>query len=157
MHDHGLRKLLVVLSAAWLAGMWLAQPARAHGASVDATLVEAVTVQARYDTGAPMAEARVIVFAPDLPERPWLTGQTDAAGRFVFVPEASEGRWAIQVRQAGHGAMAHIAIGENPEGLLPDPTPSQTWAQRVLMVACVLWGCIGTALYARGARRGRAT
>jgi nickel transport protein len=144
--------------ATGLAAMWLltAGPAVAHGAFVDVTEIQAVAIGARYDTDEPMAGAQVSVFAPDDQAQPWHVGQTDAAGRFVFVPDDRAGRWAIQVRQAGHGAMGYVevdtAAGVTPTIAAPaglDPM------QRVLMVASVVWGCIGTALYFR--RNARAT
>lgn len=150
----------MALVAALLAPVWLAEPLAAHGASVDVAQVQAIGVLARYDTGAPMADAQVTVFAPDAPEQPWLTGRTDAAGRFVFRPGDSFGRWTVQVRQAGHGAMGHVMLGTDDTRLAPDQPATrpatQSWPQRLLMVACVLWGCVGTALYATRTRRGRA-
>ena len=139
-----------------LAVMWLlaAGPAAGHGAFVDVTGVPAVAVDARYDTDEPMAEAQVAVFAPDDPTRPWRVGQTDQAGRFVFVPDDRAGRWAIQVRQAGHGAMGYIEVGADAAaGIIESSTaaPGPDLLQRLLMVACVAWGCIGTALYFRRA------
>lgn len=150
------RCLLAVLAAAWGAG-----PALAHGAIVEAAPTSAVAVQARYDSGAPMAGARVTVFAPDDPARPWAVGQADADGRFLFRPDPSRpGRWAVQARQAGHGGMAYLDIAAGPDPAAPDPAgaavpaPGLTWPQRLLMLACVGWGCIGTAAYFLRSRGG---
>jgi nickel transport protein len=146
----------IVLSAIvkpLIAALLLAGPAAAHGAFVDMGTTEAVAIQARYDTGALMAGAQVSVFAPDNPAQPWLTGMTDADGRFVFVPDDRAGQWAVQVRQAGHGAMGYVTVGT--DGAAITVTASRTglsWAQRLLMVASVVWGCIGTALYFRRLR-----
>jgi nickel transport protein len=119
----------------------------AHGVLLDYSQSTGVTVQARYDTGQSMAGAQITVYAPDDPARPWLTGIGDAEGRFSFVPDpALPGTWSIQARLAGHGAMVHILL--SPEQ--SEHTPRQqgyTAGQRALMAACVLWGCIGTALY----------
>lgn len=137
-------------------GVLLAGPALAHGAFVDVVPVEAIDVAARYDTGEVMAGAQVSVFAPDNPATPWLTGLTDARGRFVFAPDDRPGRWAIQVRQAGHGAMGYVevgAAGAESVILTSSAGTGTTLAQRLLMVACVLWGCVGTALWFRRSRR----
>ncbi|WP_019954437.1 carboxypeptidase-like regulatory domain-containing protein [Yoonia vestfoldensis] len=134
----------------------LAGPAAAHGAFVDVEKLDAVGIQARYDTGAAMAGAQVAVFAPDNPAQPWLTGMTDADGRFVFAPDDRPGRWAVQVRQAGHGAIGYLEIGADGVAsafIAPATAAGLTWTQRALMIASVLWGCIGTALYFRPTRR----
>jgi nickel transport protein len=135
------------LAAAWLLA---AGPAAGHGAFVDVTEIQAVAVDARYDTDEPMTEAQVSVFAPDDPAEPWRVGRTDAAGQFVFVPDERAGRWAIQVRQAGHGAIGYVEVGVAARITPTGPAkagldPLQRW----LMVASVVWGCIGTALYFR--------
>ena len=150
----------VSLAGVGLAVMALlaAGPAAGHGAFVDVREVPAVAVDARYDTDEPMAEAQVSVFAPDDPTQPWRVGQTDAAGRFVFVPDDRAGRWAIQVRQAGHGAMGYVEVRTATAtgvSLTTSGAAGLDPMQRLLMVACVAWGCIGTALYFR--RTARAT
>lgn len=128
-------------------GLSMPLPLSAHGALLDYSHSAGITVQARYDTGQPMADAQITVYAPDNPTRPWLTGIGDAEGRFSFVPDPDlPGTWSVQGRHAGHGAMIHIPV--NPEQ--PEQISGQqgyTAGQRALMAACVLWGCIGTALF----------
>jgi len=119
----------------------------AHGAHIQARTTTAVEVQAAYDTGEPMAEASVQVFAPDDPQTPVFTGTTDASGRYVFAP-TQPGDWEVSVRQAGHGDIAVIPVEAdsviassftNDAGLSP--------LQRVIVAGAVTWGCIGTALF----------
>ncbi|TVR97565.1 MAG: carboxypeptidase regulatory-like domain-containing protein [Rhodospirillales bacterium] len=128
-------------------------PVLGHAALIDVMETRAVTIHARYDTGQPLAEAQVAVFAPDDPRTPWLTGRTDADGRFSFVPDGREGRWAIQARQAGHGAMGYITWGAAEPGeatMLALASPAATdGLQRLVLAACVVWACISTALYFR--------
>lgn len=146
------------IAAGLTVAVLLAGPAAAHGAFVDVGSVEAVGISARFDSGEVMAGAQVSIFAPDNPAEPWLTGLTDAQGRFVFMPDDRPGRWAIQVRQAGHGAMGYVevgAMGANSVILTSSAGSGMTLAQRLLMVACVLWGCIGAALYFRRSGPGR--
>ena len=147
---------MLSLTAKLLVALLLAGPAYAHGAFVDVAQVDAVGIHARYDTGEPMGEAQVSIFAPDNPAEPWLTGQTDAAGHFTFTPDDRTGRWAIQVRQAGHGAMGYIETDATGITTITANNAGLTWAQRLLMVASVLWGCIGTALYFRRPRATKA-
>ena len=145
--------MLSVTVKALVAALLLTGPAAAHGAFVDVGATEAVAIHARYDTGEPMAGAQVSVFAPDDPAHPWLTGVTDADGGFVFVPDERAGQWAVQVRQAGHGAIGYVAVGTDGAAITVTAASTDlSWAQRLLMAASVIWGCIGTALYFRRAR-----
>lgn len=141
-------------SALLAAALLIAAPgaAAAHAALVTAEPVEAVAVMAVYDTGEPMAGAQVAVFAPDDPMTPWLRGVADETGRFVFVPGPQAGRWTVQARHAGHGAMVHVERGAT-EGVavLPSAASSRlgTPLQRGVMAGSVIWGLVGTALYFR--------
>ncbi len=127
--------------------------ARAHGANVQARNAEAVEIYATYDSGEPMVEAQVQIFAPDDPQHPYVQGKTDAAGRYVFVP-TQPGNWEVSVRQAGHGDIAVVPVA--PGGVLSadfSPSGSFSLIQRLIMIAAVAWGSVGTALYfARGKR-----
>ena len=150
-------------TAAWLLALLLALAApeklHAHGAMIDVTQTTGFVIRAGYDTGQPMSEAQVTVYAPDNPVTPWKTGRADADGRFSFVPDpAIPGTWAIQARQAGHGAMAHIRIDsprDAPSAPSSDvlfhpetrPCSGVTPSQRALMIGSVVWGCVGTALF----------
>lgn len=162
------------LSVLWAArllivfGLILPVQLYAHGALIELTHTAGIAIQARYDTGQPMAEAQVSIFAPDNPAKPWATGQTDTEGRFAFVPDPTiPGTWAVQARQAGHGAMAHIRVGDVPEAAATEgsdllgnttafpPSPqSLTTLQRILVIASVVWGCLGTALFFSRGRTG---
>ena len=120
--------------------------AHAHGVSIEYTSNVEVEVVARYDTGGPMAGAQVVVYAPDDPGTPWLTGTCDDDGRFTFTPDSSKlGTWDVQVRLAGHGGMIHIPVGEGTVGT--GGTGGYSVAQIVVMAVCVIWGIAGTALY----------
>lgn len=125
----------------------LAAPAvvLAHGAHVTYNVATTVDLEAQYDSGEPMDGAQVTVYAPDNPSTPWLTGTCDEEGRFSFTPDPSlPGTWDVQVRQAGHGDMIHIIIGEEGNA---DGGGTYTPLQIVIMSACVVWGLAGTALY----------
>lgn len=144
-----------LLVGCWLGQLAAAFPAAGHGAMLEYRRVPAVVVEARYESGQPMAGAGVAVFAPDDPTRPWLTGTSDEAGRFSFVPDPERvGVWAVQARLGGHGAMAHIEIGaapgpaagDGPAVVIPaaaGPDPLQRW----VMALAVVWGLVGTALF----------
>ncbi|NCJ05253.1 carboxypeptidase regulatory-like domain-containing protein [Synechococcales cyanobacterium C] len=127
-------------------------PVWGHGVVITHEVQRAIAIQARYDTGEPMAAAQVTVYAPDDPTTPWLTDTTTADGEFLFTPDLGQpGTWEVQVRQAGHGQILAIPITETAAGLeitsgeaaqgAPNPL------QRGLMIGSVVWGCVGTALF----------
>lgn len=128
------------------------QPLLSHGALIEAQTAQAIRLHAFYDTGEPMSHAQVLIHAPGEPGTPWGQGVTDRQGRFEFIPDGDEGRWTVQVRQAGHGAMLQVEISDNTTVMLA-PTAPADGLQRALMVALVAWGALGTALFAL--RKGR--
>lgn len=142
----------IVKPFAILVALLVANAAHAHGAIVALAEVQAISVTARYDTGEVMGNAQVMVFAPDDPAQPWLTGQTDAAGQFSFTPDDRAGRWAVQVRAAGHGAISYVDIATGGTATITPAATGLTVAQKALMLASVLWGAVGTALYFRRPR-----
>jgi nickel transport protein len=147
--------MLGVLGAC--AGLGVSQ-ARAHAAVIEAELAQAIRLTALYDTGMPMAHAQVSIYAPDAAATPWGQGVTDRAGQFEFIPDALPGVWAVQVRQAGHGATARIEIGAQAGPVIIAAAGAEGWAQRALMVALVGWGALGTGLFAlRGKGRKNAS
>ncbi len=125
--------------------------ANAHGAMVNYKITKGIEIQSRYDTGKPLANADVIIYAPNNPNDPWQTGKTDEKGNFMFIPDSEiTGYWEVKVRQAGHGGLVSIPIEtsttttdiqyqQNSASLNP-------W-QRGLMIGSVIWGCLGTALF----------
>ncbi len=139
------RKIFAVLLAVLLA-LVLPTLSFAHGAKIEYRVATTVELTASYDDGGPMAGGQVTVYAPDDPATPWLTGLCDENGRFTFTPDPTKpGTWDIQVRQAGHGDMIHITIGEGA-GAMAGST-GFTPLQIALMAACVIWGFVGTALF----------
>ncbi len=144
----------------------------AHGANIQYKSTNALQINATYDSGQPMSNAQVTIYAPDDPATPWLTGTTDEKGGFIFVPDPTKvGNWEVKVRQAGHGAMITIpgAIpgGNSPSSLNQNEpnaanqsvTQNQqsvannvanknyTPMQKGLMIVSVVWGFVGTALF----------
>jgi nickel transport protein len=148
----------------------ITSPVLAHGVKIQHQTVEAIAVAAHYDSGEPMAEAQVLVYAPDNATEPWLTGVTDQQGKFTFTPEGDRpGNWEVAVRQGGHGAMVTIpwqtetANGgtmnkDSEQSDSDETTPEITVAsvpnaatlsplQRGITVGAVIWGFVGTALF----------
>ncbi len=165
---------LLLTAVLTCSGVAIAPQVLAHGAVIDYTIGQAISISAAYDSGTPMSEAQVAVFAPSDPSNPWMTGTTDADGRFTFMPDPSiPGNWEVQVRQAGHGDIISIPFGETgastelpsqplvetasdvsttvepatSEPSVSSATGSLSAAQRWIMIACVVWGFVGTALF----------
>lgn len=124
-----LRRLVAAIATVTLAiGAFMPNVASAHGAFIEYTIYpDELVMQAVYEGGVPMAEGQIIIFAPNDPSKPWGTDKTDSEGWFSFMPDTSiEGEWAIQARQAGHGAMIHFTVGGEGSdfvvGAEPEPT-----------------------------------
>jgi len=145
-------KIIAALICVLVLGLILPIKAFAHGAKIEYTVNLAIELVSTYDNGEPMAGAQFVVYAPDDPTTPWLTGVCDDEGRFSFVPDTSKpGIWDVQVRQAGHGDIVHIPVGEDTVAMGGGGGFSHL--QIGLMAACVVWGSVGTALYFSQRRR----
>lgn len=139
-------RIAIYLFSVTILALGLPGRALAHGARIEYTVNVAIELVAAYDNGEPMAGAQFVVYAPDDPSTPWLTGVCDNDGRFSFVPDSTKpGTWDVQVRQAGHGDIVHIPVGE--DAAVSGGTGGYTTLQIVLMALCVVWGSVGTALY----------
>lgn len=140
------------MSQVWIAGLGSVlisgiSPAWSHGVDLQAELTQAIAIQAQFDSGEPMGQARVTVYSPQDPATPWQTGTTDDQGHYTFVPDQA-GEWEVTVRQAGHGDVLVIPVsaeGEVSGSVVSTATTSPL--QRGIMVAAILWGCVGTALF----------
>ena len=127
----------------------------AHGASIGYSETSAITIDAQYDDGTPMANAQVVIYAPSDRATPWLKGTTDESGNFTFVPDTDPenlGDWDVKVRQAGHGDITSIPVTGDVGGNTADTQVSSdgggySSTQKVFMAAAGVWGFIGTALF----------
>lgn len=140
-----MKKIILACFFVLLLALSLPPAASAHGVQINYQVKSAIEIKAKYDTGEPMSEGQVTIFAPDNPSTPWATGKCDENGHFVFTPDTFKpGTWDVQVRKAGHGGMIHIPIGEDVSA---SGSTGYTTLQIVLMAACVVWGLVGTALF----------
>lgn len=98
-----------------LVGMILASGgAVAHGVEYRIERGEAVIVHFSSHHDGPMAGAGFRVFSPD-GRRIFASGNTDALGRAVFVPDQS-GEWRVlMATEDGHGADVEVPVGTGPE------------------------------------------
>ena len=140
----------------WFYGVGLmllcGQPGWSHAAI--ATVTQTFSVKASYSSGQPMASAQVLVYSPENPSEPRLTGQTNEQGEFEFTPD-TDGNWEVVIRQAGHGTTVSVPVGAtqvaqpHPEtqptvaSSAPAASPIQRWAS----AGAAFWGLIGTVLF----------
>lgn len=143
---------------------WSAK-ASAHGTEIQYQKVQAIQIDAVYAGGQPMGNAQVTVYAPNDPSTPWKTGTTDKQGQFTFVPDASQpGNWEVKVRQAGHGNIITVPVGEKTTALAAgtqkgaegsdgrswfdrEDNVGETLLEKALLAAAGAWGFFGTALF----------
>ncbi|MGI0487746.1 carboxypeptidase regulatory-like domain-containing protein [Pantanalinema rosaneae CENA516] len=131
----------------------------AHGVDMQYQTTQAISVQAKYDTGTPFANAQVTVYAPNS-DAPWLKGTTDNNGNFTFTPDPSQpGTWQVKARLAGHGNVLNVPIGEagisstTQTATNTNGASGYTPLQKGVMAASIIWGAMGTALFFLGRKR----
>ena len=101
----------------------------AHGSKITYAQTSAIAIEASFEDGTPMANAQAVVYSPQDPTTPWLTGITNENGQFTFVPDSSlSGNWDVKIRQSGHGDIVSIPVveGRIVSGLEDKPNGSET-------------------------------
>lgn len=116
----------------------------AHGTDIRLSVIEhnQVEVQAQFDTGERMANAQILVYAADNPQKAWLSGSADKNGVYRFKVDTSiAGSWAVSVRTAGHGELLHFVVDDSKMIHLTQTTKRPFW-QTVLLLLLVV-GILG--------------
>jgi nickel transport protein len=131
-------------------GVW-PQKAMAHGITVNYSIEPTIQLQAEYESGQPIADAQVLVYAPNNSQEPWLTGMANDQGQFEFRPDrAQPGPWTIQIQQAGRGDTLTIDLtGDSEVATVLVGNSGLTNVQKGVMGGAIVWGCVGTALFFR--------
>ncbi|MEL7035419.1 MAG: carboxypeptidase-like regulatory domain-containing protein [Cyanobacteria bacterium J06592_8] len=155
----------LVLLSSLSSSFGLLEKASAHGVKIEHRTTQTIEINAQYDTGKPLSNAQVTIYAPDDPTTPWQQGKTDEQGNFVFTPDPTQGGyWDVKVRQAGHGGLTSIPVvsdsnttqfyqselSENQEiqgSFYSKVSTGLSPIQQGLMMGSMLWGCVGTALF----------
>lgn len=153
--------------------------ALAHAVLTDYRLVaDALEVQSSYSTGEALTGAKVVVYAPNDPTRPWLEGKTDPEGRFQFQPDASlTGDWTVRIGELGdHGDLLSVPVttagidlndisqnpSDRPHELASDsalaPTSGQdspmAWGRQAVLAGVLLSSSLGMRWLTRWRRKG---
>ena len=131
-----------------------ASPLYCHGATYEVLTGGVVGIKASFDTGEPMAAARVLVFAPGETEKYYET-TADRNGTACFSPDR-EGMWVIQVlAEGGHGLRVNLPVdssmsAQQGAGSAKQGTSSASgtsYLQKIIMAIAVAWGFIATGLF----------
>ncbi|MEL6602993.1 MAG: carboxypeptidase-like regulatory domain-containing protein [Cyanobacteria bacterium J06614_10] len=127
--------------------------AQAHGTQINIT--QSTEIQATFETGEPMSDAQVLIYAPTDPQTPWKTAKTNEEGRYTFTPDAQQpGLWEVTVRQAGHGHTTGFAVGEQTAMANASSGLAASSTQKWIAIAATIWGFVGTALFFSGRASG---
>lgn len=118
----------------------------AHGIEYRIERGEAVLVHFSSHHDGPMVGAGFRVFSPD-GRRIFSSGNTDALGRAVFVPD-QPGAWRVlMATEDGHGAEVEVQVEEGPElsGLSRQKDPNAPVAGRIPATAAGIGYLFGLA------------
>lgn len=99
----------------------LGTPAKtlAHAMQTNYMFSEELEFQSFYSNGEPAKNAKVLVYAPNNPDQPWIVGTNDKQGRFSFLPDNSiPGKWEVEFEPEGHGDILTVPVSE--KGVDPD-------------------------------------
>jgi nickel transport protein len=142
------RQLLLVIGIVLLCTLPMAAVAHAHGTSIELIASgDEILIHALFDSGEPMSNAQISVYAPDNPREAWLTGEADADGRYSFTVDTSiNGAWAVSIRTAGHGELLHFNVTRSGRISL-DETTERTPQQTALIAGGVVAALGGIAWY----------
>ena len=118
----------------------------AHGTKYKIIKPKTITIQATFEDDTPMSNSNVLIFAPGATKSSEKT-KSDSSGLFQFTPN-KPGQWIIQVRdKGGHGMRINLEVTESLQILESQKHNNMTYAQKIIMAICVIWGFVGTAFY----------
>jgi nickel transport protein len=124
----------------------------AHGVEYE-FIQNNVMIKAWFSGGKPFYPATFDLYSPDNYEKVYLSGETDNKGIFSFKPD-KPGKWIVMLRdKTGHGTRINLDVNENLSLDKDNPIGSINLYQKLIMVVCVIWGFIGTALFFIGRKK----
>ena len=92
--------------------------AHAHAISTDYRLLleqpnQPLEIQSSFSEIEAFPNAPVVVYSPENPDEPWMTGTTDENGRFTFQPEPGvTGVWSVEIGEDSHWDQLYIPVGD---------------------------------------------
>lgn len=127
--------------------------ASAHGTKVT-TRVEGnqFIIDALYDSGEPMADAQILVYAPNDPQKVWLKDSADEQGHFAFdLDPTIQGSWSVAIRTAGHGQIIYVEVDQNGVQIVQRQERS---SQDKLLLAGAIVAILGAIAYVFWRKKG---
>lgn len=151
-----MRSLLLVLLLS-LALVGFPSQAWAHQVETNYMLSSQLQFQSRFSTGEPFAGARVTIYAPNQPDRPWQTLTTDSQGQFSFLPDRSiVGNWEVRIEDEDQSHADYWTVpvdgqGIVEEGIVLDATQDQHYVTASVLTPLVtsIAAALGWALLKR--------
>ena len=124
-----------------------------HGSKYEILSGGVIGIRAAFDTGVPMADADVLIFAPN-ETVVTMKSRTDSRGVVCFAPDRA-GAWVLQVRaEGGHGMRINLEVDENSLAAASAAGfSSLSDLQKIFLAVCVCWGFVGTGLYFSGRKK----
>lgn len=153
-----MKRLLVALVLC-LALVGFPTQAEAHQVETFYSLDNQLEFQSRFSSGEPFAGATVSIYAPDNPNKPWMSTTTDSEGRFAFLPDESiPGDWEVAIEDdtQSHADYWTVPVGDRGivyDGISFDSTEDVHYRAATAFMPMVI--SIGGALVWLGFRRRR--
>ncbi|MGD1852234.1 MAG: hypothetical protein ACFCBU_17150 [Cyanophyceae cyanobacterium] len=159
----GLRRYRYRLLGVAIAPLTLAvlpSVAHAHAITTDYRLlperVNTLEIQSTFSEIESFPNAPVVVYSPNNPDQPWMTGTTDENGKFNFQPEPGvTGVWSVEIGEDSHWDQLDIPVGNRGIELdqisqgdrspqLADHLANHSHAPITVAVASLILGSIAT-------------
>ncbi len=106
-------KKTLLLFPVFLAILGMPAKTLAHAMQTNYAFLEELEFQSVYSNGEPAKNAKVLVYAPNNLDEPWMVGETDEEGRFSFLPDNSiPGEWEVEFEQEGHGDILTVPVND---------------------------------------------
>lgn len=98
--------------------------ARAHAITTDYRLLTGtgtggaeqstqLEIQSTFSETESFPNAPVVVYSPENPDQPWMTGTTDENGKFAFEPEPGvTGTWSVEIGEDSHWDQLNVPVGD---------------------------------------------
>ncbi|WP_299415715.1 hypothetical protein [Acaryochloris sp. IP29b_bin.148] len=144
-------KSKVLMPLILFAILGLPAKAMAHALETNYVLEDTNKVQftAVFSTGEPHKNAKVKIYAPNDLSKPVLETQTDENGQFTLeTDQKMPGEWEVSIGESGHQDILTVPVTHKGVNLNEISTVPTTPSPQIPLVAIVLSGGMGSAVFA---------
>jgi nickel transport protein len=114
-----------------------------------------------FSNGDAFKNAKIVIYSPENSEQPWLEGQTDQNGDFLFTPDPTiNGNWTIEIGEDNHWDRLVIPVNQgNIEtdeiAYSPNHEPHEHYslADQFLIGLIALGGVMGVKIFTRRSKQ----